>query len=154
MAGALRQSGLDPRSLQLEITEGVAMEDAGATAAKLKELKNLGVRVALDDFGTGYSSLNYLKNFSVDKLKIDRSFVEGLGSDLEDTAIVGAVVALAKSLDLSVTAEGIETAGQLDRLRALGCDLGQGFYFFRPLEGDATSALLRGSPPGDALRGS
>ncbi len=133
----LRESGLDPRYLKLEITEQTAVEDTESTAEKLEQLKALGVHIALDDFGTGYSALNYLRSFPVDTLKVDRSFVDGMGHDLRATSIVGAVIALAKSLDMSVTAEGTETAEQLSQLKAMGCDKGQGYYFSRPLPGEA-----------------
>jgi diguanylate cyclase (GGDEF)-like protein/PAS domain S-box-containing protein len=142
IAEALRESGLDPENLTLEITESVVMHDAPSTLAKLRALKDLGIKLAIDDFGTGYSSLGYLKRFPVDTLKIDRSFVTGIGRDPEDLAIVRAVVTVAKSLHLSVTAEGIESAEQVAQLRALGCDRGQGFYFARPLSEDSMGALL------------
>ena len=140
--GVLHRTGLDPRDLKLEITEGVVMEDAEATVALLHRLKDVGVRLAIDDFGTGYSSLAYLKRFPVDVLKIDRSFVAGLGRVPEDTAVVRATVAFAKSMGLSVTAEGIETAEQLTYVQALGCDLGQGFYLHRPIPTGAILDLL------------
>ncbi len=129
----LADSGLDPRSLKFEITESVVMQDAPSTLATLHTLRELGIRLAIDDFGTGYSSLGYLKRFPIDTLKIDRSFVEGIVTDPEDAAIVQAVISVAKSLGLSVTAEGIETEAQLRRLKELGCDRGQGFYFGQPL---------------------
>jgi diguanylate cyclase (GGDEF)-like protein len=142
----LADSGLDPRSLKLEITESVVMQDAPATLATLHALRDLGIRLAIDDFGTGYSSLGYLKRFPIDTLKIDRSFVEGITSDPEDTAIVQAVISVAKSLGLSVTAEGIETEEQLLRLRELGCDRGQGFYFGQPLAADIVFESLDRHP--------
>ena len=142
----LADSGLDPRSLKLEITESVVMQDAPATLATLHTLRDLGIRLAIDDFGTGYSSLGYLKRFPIDTLKIDRSFVEGITSDPEDTAIVQAVISVAKSLGLSVTAEGIETEEQLLRLRELGCDRGQGFYFGHPLAADIAFESLDRHP--------
>ncbi|HEX7214148.1 MAG TPA: EAL domain-containing protein, partial [Methylomirabilota bacterium] len=117
IAAVLRDTRLDPSTLRLEITETVVMHDAPATLAKLEALKALGVQLAIDDFGTGYSSLGYLKRFPVDTLKIDRSFVKGIGGNVEDSAIVRAVITVAKSLNLSVTAEGIETAEQLEHLR-------------------------------------
>jgi diguanylate cyclase (GGDEF)-like protein len=130
---ALAESHLDPACLKLEITETVVMQDAPATLEMLHALKALGVQLAIDDFGTGYSSLGYLKRFPVDTLKIDRSFVQGVDLDAEDTAIVRAVISVAKSLNLSVTAEGIENDAQLVSLQKLGCDRGQGFLFARPL---------------------
>jgi diguanylate cyclase (GGDEF)-like protein/PAS domain S-box-containing protein len=130
---ALERAGLSPHRLTLEITESAVMQDADAAVATLRALKSIGVRVAIDDFGTGYSSLSYLKLLPVDTLKIDRSFVNGLGQDEQDEAIVRSIVALARALSLSVTGEGIETPAQHDHLRSLGCDRGQGYLFARPL---------------------
>jgi len=129
VAAALDDTGADPTALCLEITESVLMDDAVSTIEILRELKDLGVRLAIDDFGTGYSSLSYLKRFPIDLLKVDRSFIAGLGSDPEDSAIVPAVIALAHALDLRVVAEGVETEQQRTILLELGCDLGQGFYW-------------------------
>jgi diguanylate cyclase (GGDEF)-like protein/PAS domain S-box-containing protein len=142
VAGVLRETGLDPRCLSLEITESMMMETAEATNAILRDLKALGVKLAIDDFGTGYSSLGYLKRFPVDTLKIDRTFVAGLGQDPEDTAIVHAVIRLAHTLGLEVTAEGIETAAQADNLRATGCELGQGYHFAKPLPAEALETFF------------
>ena len=128
--------------MKLEITESVIMHDAEATILALNQLKHLGTRLAIDDFGTGYSSLSYLKRFPVDTLKVDRSFVKGLGQDSMDTAIVRSVVALAKALNLDVTAEGIETSAQHAELMALGCERGQGYLFSRPLPAAGIDALL------------
>ena len=139
---ALTMSGLDPACLKLEITESVVMQDVPATLAKLHELKDLGIRLAIDDFGTGYSSLGYLKRFPVDTLKIDRSFVKGLSHEGGDSAIVRAVVTVAKSLSMDVTAEGIETEQQRLELKALGCEFGQGFLFGRPLTPEHLKPLL------------
>lgn len=135
----LHESGLDPRHLKLEITESAAMEDAEQTIATLHELKSLGIQLAIDDFGTGYSALSYLKRFPVDTLKLDQSFVEGLGHDAQNTAIVQAILAFAKALNLTVTAEGIETPEQLEHLRALECDCGQGYHFAHPMPAAALS---------------
>ncbi len=146
VASALRDSELNPAHLTLEITESVLMQDVVTTTQALRQLKGLGVRLAIDDFGTGYSSLSYLKRFAVDTLKVDRSFVERLGQDCQDSAIVGTVISLAKTLNLSVTGEGIETAEQLAELRALGCDQGQGFYFTRPLPVDQAQDILARQP--------
>jgi len=143
---ALRDAGLDPAGLELEITEGVLMGDAPGTLATLWQLKDLGVGLAVDDFGTGYSSLAYLKRFPVDTLKVDKAFVDGLGTDAEDTAIVGAVVGLAHALGLAVVAEGVETAAQAAGLIRLGCTLAQGYHFARPLPAAALAALLVAGP--------
>jgi EAL domain-containing protein (putative c-di-GMP-specific phosphodiesterase class I) len=140
---ALRSARLDARQLVLEITESVVMQDAAAAVATLHELKALGIRLAIDDFGTGYSSLAYLKRFPVDVLKIDRSFIEGLGQDAQDSAIVESVLVLAKSLGLGVTAEGIETPRQQLRLEQLGCDVGQGYLFGAPRSAEITEQGLR-----------
>ncbi|MDO8478900.1 MAG: EAL domain-containing protein [Candidatus Rokubacteria bacterium] len=145
---ALMESGLEASSLKLEITESVVMQSAPATLAKLKELKDLGIRLAIDDFGTGYSSLGYLKSFPVDTLKIDRSFVRGLSGEGGDSAIVRAVVTVAKSLNMDVTAEGIETDEQRIELKALGCDRGQGFLFARPADAEHVTPLLASSKSG------
>lgn len=145
ITAALARTGFDPACLKLEITESVALDNSEATLATLRRLKEIGVRLAIDDFGTGYSALSYLKRYPIDTLKLDRSFVDGLGFDIEDTAIVHTVIAVAKTLGISVTAEGIETAEQLAQLRALGCDLGQGYYFARPLPADAPVPLYAAS---------
>ena len=133
--------GLDPRHLILEFADGVMVHDVSAAAA-LRELKNSGIRLAMDDFGTGYSNLSYVKRLPVSIIKIDRSYVSGLGSDAEDTAIVHATAAFAKALGLGLIAEGIETAEQLARLREVGCELGQGHHFANPLPSEEVSAFL------------
>ena len=130
---ALKQSGLQPRFLCLEITETALVEDADASRAALDGLKDLGVTLAVDDFGTGYSSLIYLRRFPVGVLKIDRSFVVGLGTNAEDTAIVSGVVGLARALGMLAVAEGVETPEQAVRLAELGCPLGQGYHWSKPL---------------------
>jgi EAL domain-containing protein (putative c-di-GMP-specific phosphodiesterase class I) len=142
IAGILRDSGLDPERLELEITEGAVMADADGARETLQRLRAIGISLAIDDFGTGYSSLGYLKRFPVSVLKIDQSFVRGLGHDEQDLAIVRGVIALARSLNLSVTAEGIETFEQLAHLRELGCNHGQGYLLSRPLTSDALGTLL------------
>jgi EAL domain-containing protein (putative c-di-GMP-specific phosphodiesterase class I) len=139
---AVRQSGLDPRTLKLEITESVVMQNVESTLTTVRALKALGIQLAIDDFGTGYSSLTYLKRFPLDTLKIDRSFVDGLGQDAQDTAIVRSVVALAKTLNLSITGEGVETAEQRMHLKQLGCDMAQGYFFARPSPPEAVDAML------------
>jgi EAL domain-containing protein (putative c-di-GMP-specific phosphodiesterase class I) len=133
VARALVESALDPNLLCLEITETVLMEDAGSSRTALDSLKALGVQLAVDDFGTGYSSLLYLRRFPVDILKVDRSFVSGLGQSPADTAIVAGVVGLAHALGLVAVAEGVETAEQAARLAALGCNLAQGYLWSRAL---------------------
>lgn len=143
IAEVLKKTGLNPMNLKLEITESVAMSDAEGMLARLHELRALGVKLAIDDFGTGYSSLSYLKRFPVDTLKIDRSFVAGLGQNAEDTAIVQAVVTMAHTVGLTVTAEGVETNEITDHLQGLGCDLAQGYYFAKPLPSDKLAALLQ-----------
>jgi diguanylate cyclase (GGDEF)-like protein/PAS domain S-box-containing protein len=132
VAEVLRDTGLAPERLELEITEGVLIEESAHTLAVLRALKRQGVRIVLDDFGTGYSSLSYLRRFPFDKLKIDQSFMNGLGEDGESDAIVRAILALAHSLRLEVTAEGVETETQLRMLRHYGCDQVQGFLLGRP----------------------
>jgi diguanylate cyclase (GGDEF)-like protein/PAS domain S-box-containing protein len=133
VTGALRDSGLPPQRLELEITESVLLEKTDENIALLHELKSVGVSVVLDDFGTGYSSLCYLKMFPWDKIKIDRSFIEELGRRAECSAIVCAVVGLGRSLHIATTAEGVETEEQCSLLRATGCTLGQGYLFGRPV---------------------
>jgi len=138
----LGMTELAPGCLCIEITESVLMTDAPLMDATLDNLKALGVSLSIDDFGTGYSSLGYLKRLPVDMLKIDRSFVIGLGSDTEDTAIVRAIITLAHTLGLVVTAEGIETADQLRQLEALSCELGQGYFFAPPQSAAALGAVI------------
>jgi diguanylate cyclase (GGDEF)-like protein/PAS domain S-box-containing protein len=142
VARALKESGFPANCLKLEITEGIIMEDVEATIRTLWELKGLGLQIAVDDFGTGYSSLSYLKRLPLDVLKIDRSFVSGIGHNQEDTAIVHAIMAMAKSLNFKVTGEGIETAEQLALLGQWGCDSGQGYLFSKPLDSHDAEALL------------
>ena len=124
--------GLPPEALTLEITESVLLDDVDATGEAIRALKELGVRFAIDDFGTGYSSLTYLRRFPFDQLKIDRSFVAGLGTSRADDAIVAATIEMAHALDMVVAAEGVETATQLERLTELGCDLAQGYHVAMP----------------------
>ena len=142
IARILCDTDVDPALIQLEITEGVLMEDAAATLGLLERLRGLGVALAIDDFGTGYSSLAYLKRFPIDVLKVDKAFVTGLGRDPSNGAITTAVIGLAHALGLTVTAEGVETAGEMAQLRSLGCELGQGYYFARPMPAAALAALL------------
>lgn len=139
---ALSCSGLDPHRLELEVTEGVLLNDTEETLATLSELRSMGVRLAMDDFGTGYASLGYLQRFRFDKIKIDRSFIKTLGIDPNAAAIVRAVVGLCDSLGMQANAEGVETLGQIDMLRAHGCHEVQGYYYWQPMPADALSKLL------------
>jgi diguanylate cyclase (GGDEF)-like protein len=139
----LSRTGIDPRSLELELTESVLMKHAHSAAIILQALRRSGVQVALDDFGTGYSSLSYLRDFPIDSLKIDQSFVSEVTSAGDDTSIVTAVISMARSLDLRVVAEGVETLEQLQFLQAQECDEGQGYYFSRPVPADEFAELLR-----------
>jgi diguanylate cyclase (GGDEF)-like protein/PAS domain S-box-containing protein len=138
----LLDTGLDPHSLILEITESVMMQDMELSIERLGELKGLGVQLAVDDFGTGYSSLNYIRRFPVDILKVDKSFVDGVNDGGEASALTEAVIKLAGILNLRPVAEGIERADQLQRLLELRCDLGQGFYFSKPLPSEDLALLL------------
>jgi len=147
---ALAQSGLAPQRLELEITESALLADTASTAATLHALRRFGVRIALDDFGTGYSSLSHLRGFPFDKIKIDRSFVKDLAERRDCTAIITAISSLARSLGIATTAEGVETAEQLDFLRAQGCTQAQGFLF-SPARPRADLAALLGRINGDEL---
>ncbi len=138
----LEETGADPTHLALEITETLLVDAAAPTLVTLQRLRELGVHLSIDDFGTGYSSLTYLKQFHVDSLKVDRSFVRGLGRDPEDSSIVTAVVNLAHGLGLTAVAEGVETESQLDQLQDLGCDLGQGFHFSPPRPAEALDLVV------------
>ena len=142
VADALQRSGLPADRLVLEITETAAMQDPAVTVKRLRQLKEQGVRLAVDDFGAGYSSLSHLRRFPIDFLKIDKSFVAGVGSEPEEAALMGAIIRLGHTLGLRTVAEGIETAAQLARLQMLGCDTGQGFLFSRPLAAPDLEALL------------
>jgi diguanylate cyclase (GGDEF)-like protein len=142
----LEETGLSPAGLKLEITEGTLMRGEAATFAILFELNALKIDLALDDFGVGYSSLAYLKRFPFSSLKIDRSFVQRIGRDPEDAAIVRAIVTIAKPLHMDVVGEGVETAEQVEHLLALGCNRGQGYFFARPAGGEAITQLLRSAP--------
>ncbi len=142
----LQQTGLDPSRVDLEITENTAMDDADRSVVVLSELKALGVRLSIDDFGTGYSSLSRLQHFPVDTLKIDRSFISRMSANHESYEIVRIIVVLAHNLGLSVVAEGIENHEQMDMLQYLGCEVGQGYFFSKPIAADAIEQLLAKQP--------
>jgi diguanylate cyclase (GGDEF)-like protein len=132
VAAALAMTGIAPASLTLEVTESMLVDDSDATLNRLNALKALGVRIAIDDFGTGYSSLGYLERFAVDLLKIDKSFIDKLGTLHTESPLARAIVGLGRELGMHVVAEGIENEAQWDRLRDLGCELGQGYFLARP----------------------
>ncbi|MBD8543937.1 EAL domain-containing protein [Oxalobacteraceae sp. CFBP 8761] len=140
---ALLDTGLEPRLLELELTEGTLMDDARATMVTLERLRNIGVHLSIDDFGTGYSSMNYLKRFDVRALKIDRSFISGLPQDSENAAITRAIIAMAHGLKMVVVAEGVETGEQLLLLEEYGCDLVQGYYLGHPSGAETITELLQ-----------
>jgi diguanylate cyclase (GGDEF)-like protein/PAS domain S-box-containing protein len=142
IVASLERTGLRPDHLRLEITEGVMLTDPDAARQTMTSLRDLGIGVVVDDFGTGYSSLGYLKAFPLDGLKIDRSFIAGLGENAEDGVIVTAAIAIGRAFNLPVTAEGIETADQLAELRRLNCDQGQGYIFSRPLAAEEIAPLV------------
>ncbi|TKB23493.1 EAL domain-containing protein [Desulfopila sp. IMCC35006] len=144
----LQETKLDPSQLELEITESILMNNADLAVETLKKLKAIGVHLAIDDFGTGYSSLSYLKQFPIDRLKIDRSFIKAITTDPDDQAIAGAVISMAESMKLQVTAEGVETIEQLQFLKQGKCDEAQGFHISRPMTAeDAERFLLQLKPP-------
>ena len=145
VVSALAESGLPAERLELEITEGMLLQDSEATLNTLYQLRALGVRIAMDDFGTGYSSLSYLQSFPFDKIKIDRSFVKDIADGVGSLNIVRAVAAMANGLGMTTTAEGVETKEQLDTVRAEGCTEMQGFLFSRPLPAHELELLLQAS---------
>jgi EAL domain-containing protein (putative c-di-GMP-specific phosphodiesterase class I) len=142
--------------LILEITESVMMQDVELSLERLTELKQLGVKLAVDDFGTGYSSLNYIQRFPIDILKVDKSFIDAFNDDARKSALTATIIRLAEDLDLRPVAEGIERADQLEKLLDLNCDLGQGFYFARPMPPEGIDELLAARatfpPDGDGTR--
>jgi EAL domain-containing protein (putative c-di-GMP-specific phosphodiesterase class I) len=138
---ALQDAGLPASNLTLEITESVMLRETDSTLARLRELKTLGLTLAVDDFGTGYSSLSYLQRFPIDVLKIDKAFVDAIGSGA-DNALTRAIVALGNALGLRMVAEGIERAEQVEGLRFLGCGFGQGYFFSRPVPAAEFARLL------------
>jgi diguanylate cyclase (GGDEF)-like protein len=141
--GVLRESGLPPRLLELELTESISMDDPARTADLMRQLRGLGATLSIDDFGTGYSSLSYLKRLPVDKLKVDRSFVLDVHQSADSLAMVKAIIGMAHTLRLTVIAEGVETDEQVAALRSAGCDQIQGDYFSKPLDADACADYLR-----------
>jgi len=143
IAATLKSTGLQPSLLELELTESMVIQNTERAGRVLGEIKAMGVRLAIDDFGVGYSSLTHLKRFPIDTLKVDRSFIRDLPTDAEDKAITEAIIAMGKSLDLTVVAEGVETAEQQAFLREHDCDEMQGFFFSKPIPGDAFAELLR-----------
>jgi EAL domain-containing protein (putative c-di-GMP-specific phosphodiesterase class I) len=142
VAQALRDSGLAPEHLELELTESILLHNTDQVLASVDQIKQLGVKLSIDDFGTGYSSLAYLKRFAVDKLKIDQGFVRDLAHDADDAAIVRAIIQMAAGLGLRTIAEGVEDAAVLGALRRLGCDEAQGYYLARPLPAEAFAELV------------
>jgi diguanylate cyclase (GGDEF)-like protein len=146
----LHDTGLEPRLLELELTEGTLMDDALATLATLEQLRGIGVFLSIDDFGTGYSSMNYLKRFDVRALKIDKSFISGLPQDSENAAITRAIIAMAHGLKMIVVAEGVETGEQMSLLRHFGCDMAQGFFLGHPSPQESITAMLSKTGSGTA----
>ncbi len=144
VGSCLRDSGLEPWALTLEITESVLMLRSDVTLAKLRALKALGISLAIDDFGTGYSSLGYLQQFPIDTLKIDRTFIDAAGNEDEDPVLARAIISLGRTLRMETIAEGIERVGQRDAMRSLGCQLGQGYLFARPMSASDMATLLDG----------
>jgi diguanylate cyclase len=139
---AVRRSALDPSRLTIEVTESTAMADRDTGFRALRELSDAGIRIAIDDFGTGYASLDHLREMPADILKIDRSFVAGMTANSPDSALVAAAIAMGRALEMEVIAEGIETSEQVADLRELGCPLGQGYLFARPLPPEEIDTLL------------
>lgn len=135
-------TGLDPQDLELELTEGVLMQDAESAVVTLLALKAMGVKLAVDDFGTGFSSFTYLRRFPVDTLKVDKSFVHEITEDSDGTTIVNAMINIGKSLKQRVVAEGVETRSQLDFLQRHGCDEGQGYYFSHPVTAEQVEKMF------------
>lgn len=140
--GALEQHGVEPQGLTLEITESVFLHESEQLRAQLRELHDLGVHISLDDFGTGFASLAYLRNYPFDKIKIDRTFVRGLPGDPYGRSIVTTVLGIAAAIGAETIAEGVETAAQRDALLELGCRVGQGYYYSKPVEQDVFRELL------------
>ena len=147
VSATLERHGVPPGFIELELTERSLMKNTEEVQESLRQLNRTGIRIAIDDFGTGHSCLSYLRQFPIDVLKIDRSFGKDIGPDDNGTAICSLVMSIARSLNLEVVAEGVETANQLNFLRQNGCDLAQGFYFSKPVETQALPALLEHITP-------
>ncbi|HEY3486700.1 MAG TPA: EAL domain-containing protein, partial [Gammaproteobacteria bacterium] len=143
VANVLKETGLAPELLELEITESMVMHNADRAIKILTEIKEMGVRLAIDDFGTGYSSLAQIRRFPIDTLKVDRSFIREIPQVPEDSAITEAIIAMGKTLSLTVVAEGVETLEQADFLRDRSCDEMQGYYFARPIDPDKLADFVR-----------
>ena len=143
VVGALKDSGLDAKYLELEVTESLIMQDVDLAVATMEDLRGLGVQLSIDDFGTGYSSLSALKSFPVSRLKIDKSFIDGLLADENDRAVASAIISLGQKLNLRVIAEGVETEAQAEFLRNINCDEMQGYLFSKPFPAQEIEELLR-----------
>lgn len=146
MAEIIERSGVDPSTIKLELTETLLVQDPDIAAAALKKVKALGVSIAIDDFGTGYSSLSYLHQFPLDTLKIDRAFISNMNKSENSRRIVNSITQLASALELDIVAEGIEEKAQMDALRDLGCEAGQGYYMAKPASAEMTMKLIEGQP--------
>jgi EAL domain-containing protein (putative c-di-GMP-specific phosphodiesterase class I) len=142
VAEVLRKHGVDPSLIEIELTEGLVMEDTDSAQRELAQLKKIGLRISIDDFGTGYSCLSYLRRFPIDVLKIDKSFVQEIGGSRDGESIIDAIISLAKSLRLETVAEGVETAAQLHYLLEHGCHVVQGFLFGKPMDMHLIEPLL------------
>jgi len=149
---AVSESGVDPARLALEITEGALMHDVDTAWSMLRHAKNLGVALALDDFGTGFSSLSFLRRFSLDIVKIDKSFIDGLGQSREDTTIVQHVIGMARGLGMVTVAEGVETPDQVRYLQSLDCQMAQGFYYCSPQPPAVIDQIMQQAPAGDSIQ--
>jgi EAL domain-containing protein (putative c-di-GMP-specific phosphodiesterase class I) len=147
LSRVLRDTGIEPDALDLELTESMLMDDIESAVRTMKILKEMGMHLSLDDFGTGYSSLSHLKRFPIDTLKIDQSFVSEIPDDPRSAAVVDGIIALGHRLTLSVLAEGVETREQLNLLRQSGCDVVQGYLFCHPVPAEQLTTLLRDSRP-------
>ena len=145
--GALEISQLAPEHLELELTESILADDNGNVIQQLEQIKSLGVTFAIDDFGTGYSNLNYLRTFSAQKLKIDRIFINTLGFDEKDVPLVTAIISIAESLGMATVAEGIENEAALKKITEMGCDMGQGYYWSKPVPAEQIERLIEAQSP-------